>query len=208
MSVSANINSAVRKVPAWPLYILGLTPAVWGFYLGATNQLGTDPVKTFEIFLGLWAVRFLLASLMVTPLRNLTRVNLIKYRRALGLLAFWYVLFHFLVWLILDQQLMLGQAIEDITKRPFIMLGMAALVLLIPLALTSFNFAIRKLRKGWNKLHGLIYVIAILAAIHLFMATKVLDTEQYIYLALFVVLLGYRLAKPPPWMSPARREAS
>lgn len=197
MSVSSTVNSAVRKIPAWPLYILGLIPAVWGFYLGATNQLGTDPVKTFEIFLGLWAIRFLLLTLAVTPLRDLAGVNLIKYRRGLGLLVFWYVLFHFLVWLILDQQLMMAQAIEDITKRPFIMLGMAALILLIPLALTSFNFAIRKLRKNWNKLHKLIYVISILAAIHLFMATKVLDTEQYVYLALFIVLLGYRIAREP-----------
>ncbi|MAP95619.1 MAG: protein-methionine-sulfoxide reductase heme-binding subunit MsrQ [Ponticaulis sp.] len=182
-----------RQASIWLLYAIGFLPAIWGFYLGATDQMGTDPVKSFEHYLGFWAIRFLILALAITPLREVFGLNLIKYRRALGVLTFWYVLFHFLVYLTLDQALRLPEIIADITKRPFIIFGMIALVLLIPLALTSFNWAIRKLRKNWKRLHRLVYVITILGLVHMVMGTKVLSVEQIIYTAALVLLLGYRV---------------
>ena len=179
----------------WLLYVAGLAPAVYNFYLGATGSLGADPVNTFELFLGLWAVRFLILTLAVSPLREIFGVNLIRYRRALGLLCFYYALMHFLTYLVLDQRLMLSAILADVTKRPFIMMGAAALVLLVPLALTSNAFSIRRLGKAWLRIHRLIYLIAMCGAIHFALATKVLSGEQYLYLTLTALLLAYRLVR-------------
>jgi methionine sulfoxide reductase heme-binding subunit len=177
------------------LYVAGLAPAVYNFYLGATGNLGADPVNIFEIFLGLWAVRFLILTLAVSPLREIFGVNLIRYRRVLGLLCFYYALMHFLTYLVLDQRLMLSAILADVTKRPFIMMGAAALVLLVPLALTSNAFSIRRLGKAWLRIHRLIYLIAMCGAIHFALATKVLSGEQYLYLTLTALLLAYRLVR-------------
>lgn len=122
--------------------------------------------------------------------------NLIRYRRALGLLCFYYALMHFSVYLVLDQVLVLSAILADVLKRPFIMLGMAALAMLVPLAATSNAFSIRRLGKNWLRLHRLAYGAAICAGIHLVLATKVLGGEQYFYLALVALLLGYRLVRP------------
>lgn len=142
----------------WLLYLAGLLPAAWQFYLGATGDLGADPVKTFELFLGVWAVRFLVLTLAVSPLREIFGLNLIRYRRALGLLCFYYALFHFTVYLVLDQELALHAVIADVMKRPFIMLGMAGLALLIPLAVTSNSLSIRRMGTNWLLLHRLVYL--------------------------------------------------
>jgi sulfoxide reductase heme-binding subunit YedZ len=191
------VNSIMAaRYSVWPLYAIGLAPAAWGFYLGATGRLGADPVKTFEIFLGLWAVRFLILTLAVTPLRDWTAANLVRYRRALGLLCFYYVLFHFAVYLTLDQELALPAIWEDIAKRPFIMLGMAGLALLTPLAATSNNWSMRRLRKNWTRLHKLIYVAAICGGVHFALSTKVLSEQQWLYLSLLTLLLAYRLVRP------------
>ena len=181
---------------AWLLYVAGFAPAVYNFYLGATGSLGADPINTFELFLGLWAVRFLILTLAVSPLREIFGVNLILYRRALGLLCFYYALMHFLTYLVLDQRFMLSAILADVTKRPFIMLGAAALVLLVPLALTSNAFSIRRLGQAWVRIHRLIYLIAICGAIHFALATKVLSGGQYLYLTLITLLLAYRLVRP------------
>lgn len=185
-----------RPASVWALYALGLAPAVWYFYLGATNQLGVDPVKTFEHVLGIWALRFILATLCVTPLRDLADINLMRYRRALGLLGFYYVCFHFLVYLVLDQRMDISMVIEDIIKRPFITFGMMALVMLIPLAVTSNNWSIRTLKKGWILIHSFIYEIAELATLHFAMSRKVIGPEIMLYIAIAVLLLGYRFARP------------
>lgn len=194
-----------RSASVWLLYVVGLVPAVWQFYLGATGNLGADPVKTFELALGLWAIRFLILTLAVSPARDLFGLNLIRYRRALGLLCFYYAVMHFTVYLVLDQNLMLAAVLADITKRPFIMFGMAGLTLLVPLALTSNAFSIRRMGPNWNRLHYLIYVVAITGAIHFALATKVLSPEQYLYLSLITVLLVYRLARP--YLKQRRRKA-
>lgn len=180
----------------WALYALGLTPALWTFYLGATGQLVGNPVKIFEHLLGDWALRLLILTLMISPLRDLFGINWVRYRRALGLLAFYYVAMHFLTYMVLDKRLALDVIIEDIIKRWFITIGMAAFVALIPLALTSNRWSVRKLGPGWFKLHRLIYPIAAAGALHYWLSVKVIGPEQLIYAGLVTLLLGWRLARP------------
>jgi sulfoxide reductase heme-binding subunit YedZ len=195
----AAIPALPRKYHAasiWLLYAVGLLPAVWGFWLGATGGLPGNPVKEFEHLLGLWALRFLVATLSITPLRDLFGINWIRYRRALGLLAFWYVLMHFLTYMVLDQYLNFAAIIDDIVRRPFITIGMAAFVMLIPLALTSNNWSIRRLGPRWVKLHRLVYVIAAAGVLHFAMSVKVLGLEPWTYIALVALLLLYRLLRP------------
>ena len=195
-----NIPTLPRKYHAasiWLLYAAGLLPAAYGFWLGATGRLPGNPVKEFEHLLGLWALRFLIATLAITPLRDLFGINWIRYRRALGLLAFWYVLMHFLTYMLLDQYLNFSAILTDIAKRPFITIGMAALVMLIPLALTSNNWSIRKLGPRWVKLHRLVYVIAAAGALHFAMSVKVVGLEPWTYIALVILLLAWRLVRTP-----------
>ena len=180
----------------WALYAIGFTPAIWTFYLGATGQLVGNPVKIFEHLLGEWALRFLILTLMISPIRDIFGVNWVRYRRALGLLAFWYVTMHFLAYMILDKRLAFDMIVEDIFKRWFITIGMAAFVALVPLALTSNRWSIRKLGSGWTKLHRLIYPIAAAGALHFCLSVKVIGPEQLIYAGLIIVLIGWRLARP------------
>jgi sulfoxide reductase heme-binding subunit YedZ len=185
-----------QSASVWALYAVGFVPAVWYFYLGATGQLIGNSVKVFEHLLGIWALRFLLASLAITPLREFVGVNLLRYRRALGLLAFYYVVMHFLTYMVLDQNLNLAAIATDIAKRPFITIGMACLVLLIPLAATSNRFSIRRLGNRWALLHRLSYVVALAGAVHYTMAVKVVTAEPFVYLLLAAVLVGYRPLRP------------
>ncbi len=187
-----------RYKPAsiWALYAIGLVPGLYAFYLGIYGGLGADPVRAFEHLLGLWAFRFLCLGLAVTPLRDLLGINLIAYRRALGLLAFYYVLAHFAVYLTLDRGLILSSIAGDILKRPYIMLGMAGLLMLIPLALTSNQWSIRRLGPRWNRLHKLTYPILLVAILHYALSLKVIDPEAAFYIAVTIILLGYRLLRP------------
>ena len=187
-----------RYKPAsiWALYAVGLLPGLYAFYLGIFGGLGADPVRAFEHLLGLWALRFLCIGLVITPLRDLFGINLIAYRRALGLLAFYYVLAHFAVYLTLDRGLILSSIAGDILKRPYIMLGMAGLIMLIPLALTSNQWSIRRLGQRWNKLHKLVYPVLIVAVLHYALSLKVLDAEVTFYIVVTLLLLGYRLVRP------------
>jgi methionine sulfoxide reductase heme-binding subunit len=185
-----------RSASVWALYAAGFVPAAWYFWLGATGQIPGNAVKVFEHLLGVWALRFLLATLAVTPLRDLAGINLMRYRRALGLLAFWYVVMHFLTYMVLDQALNFSEIVNDIAKRPFITIGMACLVLLIPLAVTSNNFSIRRLGARWNSLHKLVYLIVLGGATHYAMAVKVVTAEPFIYLVLAALLVAYRPLRP------------
>ena len=186
-----------HSASVWALYGLGLLPAAYAFYLGATGRLPGNPVKEFEHLLGLWALRFLVATLAISPIRDLIGVNWLRYRRALGLLAFYYVLMHFLAYMLLDQRLNVPAIVADIARRPFITIGMAALAMLIPLALTSNTWSIRTLGQRWNKLHRLAYVIAAAGAVHFAMAVKIVGPEQMLYLGLVAVLLSWRLVRKP-----------
>ncbi len=189
------------------LYVLGMVPAVLYFYLGLTDQLGADPQNVLERALGLWALRFLIASLAISPLRQLGGPNLIRFRRALGLLAFYYATLHLSVYLLLDKGLDLPSIIADIIKRPYITIGMLAFAVLIPLAATSNNTMIRRLGARWRKLHRLAYLAAAAAALHFIMLVKVWPLEPLIYAALVAALLLYRLAnslRPRPITRPIR----
>jgi methionine sulfoxide reductase heme-binding subunit len=190
------LPKAYHKASVRALYAIGFIPAVWYFYLGTMNELGANPVKTFLQVLGLWALRFLLLSLVVTPLRDLANISWLRYRRALGLLAFYYVMMHFTVYLTLDRQMDVGSVVQDVLRRPFITLGMAALLCLIPLALTSNAWSITKLGPKWTKLHRLSYLIAALAAIHYYLSFKVTTLEIGFYLTMTALLLAYRLVRP------------
>jgi len=185
-----------RPASVWALYAAGFVPAAWYFWLGATGQIPGNAVKVFEHLLGIWALRFLLATLAVTSLRDLAGVNLLRYRRALGLLAFWYVVMHFLTYMLLDHQLNMAEIVKDIVERPFITIGMASLVLLLPLAATSNNFSIRRLGPKWQKLHRLIYLIVLGGAVHYVMSVKVYTVEPFIYLGLALLLVAYRPLRP------------
>lgn len=162
----------------------------------ANMSLGANPIEELLHEMGRWGLKFLLLGLAVTPLRRLTGWNwLIRFRRMLGLFAFFYVLLHFLTYAVLDQGLEVALVLEDIIKRPYITLGMAGLVLLIPLALTSTRGMMRRLGKSWLKLHKLVYVIAILGVWHFYWQVKLDTVEALVYAAILVVLLALRTVK-------------
>lgn len=160
------------------------------------GTLGANPVESLLHRIGWWGLFFMLATLLVTPARDLSGVKmLIRVRRMLGLFAFTYVALHFLVYAVLDQGLALGPIIEDIFKRPYITVGIAALLLLLPLALTSNNYSQRRLKKRWQTLHKLTYVIALLGVWHFWWQVKKDVTEPLIFAAVLSLLLGYRLVR-------------
>jgi len=200
---------ALPQVPKIAVYIVGFIPAVWLFYAGVQDRLGADPMRYLEQALGLWALRFLIATLTITPLRQLFNVNLLRYRRALGLLAFYYAALHLTTYLVLDQGLDLAAIGADIVKRPYITIGMATFVILIPLAVTSNNAAIRRMGgQAWAKLHRLVYLAAIGAALHFLLVVKSWPTEPIVYAAIVAVLLGYRLVRPMVKKPSPRRRAA
>lgn len=191
------INRLARRLPVWAVWLAGSVPAALLVVAAAGNRLGVDPVKALEHELGLWALRFLLASLAVTPLMRLG-LRLMKFRRALGLLGFVYVLAHFAVWIALDMGLRWGQIAEDLWKRPYILVGFAGLLMLIPLAVTSSDGALRRMgAAAWRRLHRLAYPAIVLGAVHFVMIGKVWTAESLIYLAITGGLLAVRLLPRP-----------
>jgi sulfoxide reductase heme-binding subunit YedZ len=159
-------------------------------------SLGADPVKVMLHTCGRWTLNFLMITLCMTPLRDLTRSSLwLRFRRMFGLFAFFYALLHLSVYLLLDQSGKLGALWEDIVKRPYITIGMLALLLLIPLAVTSTAKAQRRLGRRWIRLHRLVYVIAILGAWHFWWQVKKDIRQPELYACGLAILLGYRLWK-------------
>ncbi|WP_415404582.1 protein-methionine-sulfoxide reductase heme-binding subunit MsrQ [Tateyamaria sp. SN3-11] len=186
------INQVVRKVPTWAVYIVYLIPVPVLLYMGMTGGLGREPIKALEHELGEIALQLLIIGLCITPLRRFTGVNLIKFRRTMGVLAFTYVALHLLVWAVLDVQA-LDRVWADILKRPYITIGMAAFVLMIPLAVTSNNKSVRALGAVWRKLHLLTYPVAILAGIHFIWLSKGFQLEPMVYMAVILALLALRV---------------
>lgn len=187
------LNQGLRKVPVWLLYLLGALYPGWLLYLGLTGGLGPDPVKALEHALGEAALQLLILGLAVTPLRRFLGLNLLKFRRSVGLLAFTYVALHLLVWLLLDVQI-LSQVLNDILKRPYITIGMVGFALLLPLALTSNNLSLRRLGAArWRRLHLLTYPAVLLAALHFVMLVKGFQIEPLIYLSVVLFLLLCRI---------------
>jgi methionine sulfoxide reductase heme-binding subunit len=197
MGVIQRINGWLKPVPSWTLYILGALPPVWLFFLAASGNLGADPVKGLERQMGEWALMLMVVVLAISPFRRFLGLNLLKFRRAIGLLAFFYVLAHFLIWVVLDMGLLWQQILADIVKRPYVTLGMAALALLLPLAITSNNRSIRRLgAQRWQKLHKLTYSAALAGAVHYLWLVKSWPLEPFLYLAAILALLALRIRFP------------
>jgi sulfoxide reductase heme-binding subunit YedZ len=194
MDLASRLNAAQRRVPSWVVYPLGLAPLAVLVAKALSGGLGVDPVKALEQQLGLYGLQFLLAGLMVTPVRRWTGVNLIRFRRAIGLLAFLYVALHLLVWLLLDLQLRWSEIGADLVKRPYVIVGMLGFLVMVPLAATSNNLSVRRLgAAAWARLHRLTYVAVLAGAAHYLMLVKVWSAEPFIYAAAALVLVALRI---------------
>lgn len=186
------INGVARRVPVWTVWLIALLPVPLLLYAGMTGGLGREPIKALEHELGELALKLLIAGLCITPLRRLAGVNLLKFRRAVGLLAFTYVCLHLLVWLVLDVQIP-AQIWADIIKRPYVTIGMAAFMAMIPLAVTSNAISVRRLgAQAWQRLHRLTYLVAILSGLHFLWLRKGLQLEPLVYLTVILLLIGLR----------------
>ena len=168
-----------------------------------TGDLGANPVENLQDRFGNWGLRFILITLAVTPFRLRSGWNwLARFRRMLGLFAFFYVLLHFLIWLMLDQGFLLSAIAEDIVERPFITIGFAALLILIALTVTSTAGMRRRMGRSWQKLHNWVYVAAILGVWHYWWQVKLDASDPMVYAAVLAVLLIYRAwhryVNPPP----------
>lgn len=187
------INQAARRVPDAALYALGALPFCWLAWMVVTGGVGPDPVKVIEHRAGLWGLQFLIAALAISPLRRLG-INLIKMRRPVGLLSFCYIALHFLTWVALDMALDGGQIIQALWKRPYILIGFAAFLGMVPLAVTSTNRWIRRLGPtGWQRLHRLTYAVGAAGAVHYLLLVKVISGKPLLYAGLVALLLAIRL---------------
>lgn len=182
------------------VFLVCLIPALWWLYLvwlayqGDTDNLGPDPAKTFALESGEWSIRFLVIALAITPARYLLNApGLWRFRRMIGLFAFFYTAIHFLVFLLLYLQLAWGDLGKEIVERPYITLGFAAFLLLLLLSLTSFNLAQRKMGRSWKRLHRAVYFAAVLAVLHMVWIVRSSFGEALFYGALVFFLLLYRL---------------
>ena len=189
------------------VFIACLTPLAW-LTCGALGwfgaSLGPDPVKELEHECGKTALNLLLLTLAVTPVRELTsQPQLLRLRRMLGLFAFFYVVLHFTIYLVLDLELNFATLGADIAKRPYITIGFTALLLLIPLAVTSTNGMMRRLGRRWQTLHRLVYLIAVLGVWHFYWQVKRDVREPLLYAGMLAILLGYRVVR-----ARARRRAA
>ncbi len=188
-------NQTARNVPTWAVYSVGLLFAVWMVWQALTGGAGPDPIKALEREFGERGLQLLIAALSITPLRWVG-VNLLKFRRAIGLLAFAFITLHFATWIVLDMGLRWSEIISDLFKRPYIIIGFAAFLVLIPLAISSNNASVKRLgAAGWNRLHWLAYPATLAGAVHFVMIGKVYTLESALYLAAVVALLLARRVK-------------
>ena len=177
------------------IFVVSLVPLAFLINRAISNDLGANPVETINRFTGDWVLRFLLVTLAVTPLRRLFGWNaLLRYRRMLGLFAFFYVCLHFLSYAWLDQFFAVADIVNDVAKRPYITVGFACFLMLIPLAATSTNAMIRRLgARRWQRLHRLVYLVGVGGIVHFLWLVKSDLREPLIYGAILAVLLGFRL---------------
>ena len=199
-----NTLQKVRFVGKPLVFLLCLLPAalVVGDALGITGQLSANPVEDILDRFGNWAIRLIMITLAVTPLRRITGWNwLTRFRRMLGLFTFFYALMHFLTWLLLDRGLAVDPAFEwsaifeDLTERPFITIGFAALLLLTAMAVTSTNGMRQRMRRAWDKLHYSVYAVGVLGVWHYWWQVKKDTSDAWIYAVILAALLGYRIWK-------------
>jgi methionine sulfoxide reductase heme-binding subunit len=208
-AAAANATLRLRRVTLqarWfkpALFVLCLTPLAFLVWRAVSVQLGPNPEQTLIRTTGLWALRFLLFALAVTPLRKVTGwAELARFRRMLGLFAFSYAALHFTCYLWLVNGFSLGAVAKDVLKHPFVLAGMTALTLMLPLAATSTNAMIKRLgAKRWQALHKLVYAVAVVAAFHFwwFKVAKNDTSDPKFYALLFGILLAYRVVKA--WQS-------
>ncbi|MCZ6577003.1 MAG: sulfite oxidase heme-binding subunit YedZ [Acidiferrobacterales bacterium] len=185
----------IRWVTKPIIFVASLVPFALLVWDGVANNLGANPVEAIRLYTGDWTLRFLLITLAVTPLRRITGWNaMLRLRRMLGLFAFFYACLHFVSYIWLDQFFALDAIIEDVLDRPYITVGVASFLLLIPLAVTSTNGMVRRLgAKRWQRLHRLVYVIGIGGVIHFLWLVKSDISQPVIYGAVLALLLGYRV---------------
>jgi len=187
--------------------VLAVAPAVWLAYRALNGMLGVNPVEDLLLTTGLWAFRFLLLSLAVTPLRQMTGWHgVIRFRRTLGLFAFSYACLHLATYVVLDQGVELRFILADVAKRPFITAGMTAFLLMFPLAATSTRGAIRRLGRRWQVLHRLVYISAAAAALHFIWKVKVVAGEPIYYGVALILLLTFRVLRKAQPESAVRRQ--
>ena len=180
------------------VFLLCLMPLILiiGDLFEITGTLGANPIENMQDRFGIWGLRFIVIVLMISPLRSITGFTWItQFRRMIGLYAFFYVLMHFLVWLLLEQSLLMSAIIEDIATRPFITIGFIALLILVALASTSTMNIRKKMGNNWARLHSGIYLASILGVWHFWWQVKKDITEPLIYAIIITILLLYRLRK-------------
>ena len=203
MEMVNTLNGWLRRVPAWVIYVIGFGWIGWLFYSALQGWMGPEPINALERAYGEVALYLVVATLAITPLRNMLNLNLIKFRRAIGLMCFYFVLAHLLVWVVLDVGT-LDRVWTEIVKRPYVTIGFAGFLLLLPLAFTSNNWAVRKMGPiRWRKLHKLTYPAAILAVVHYIWLVRGWPLEPFVYLAIIIGLLAIRMI-PRRKPSPAR----
>ena len=189
------LKSIFKSVWAKPvLFVACLIPLAALIWRAFDGNLGANPVETITHETGEWALRFLLITLAVSPVRNwIGDGTIVRFRRMLGLYSFFYAVCHFLIWFIADHSFYFGDMLDDIIDRPYITLGFSALVILIPLAVTSNQLMIRRLGKRWKSLHKFTYLAVVLAVLHYIWLVKADYLEAGIYAAIMVFLLIQRV---------------
>ena len=206
-----NADGITRRVAKPLVFALCLLPLAWvaaGVLQWPGADLGANPVEKVQDTLGIWGLRFLLLTLAVTPLRELLRFpRLLAFRRMLGLFAFAYVALHFLWYLLVDQAFDWRQLLADIAKRPYVTVGFTALVLLVPLAWTSTDRAMRRMGRRWQTLHRLVYPAVVLGCVHFWWQVKADVREPLVYAAIAAALLGWRLLRHRQRRSAAARQS-
>jgi methionine sulfoxide reductase heme-binding subunit len=175
------------------VFVAALAPFAWLAFRALTGRLSVNPIEDLTLTTGIWALRMLVLTLAITPLRRLTGWNrLVQYRRMLGLFTFFYAALHLTVYF-LDQGFAFQYILADIAKRPFITMGMIAFALMVPLAITSTKGWIRRLGKKWQLLHRLIYISGIAAAVHYLWKVKIAAGSPVYYAVIIAVLLSFRV---------------
>ena len=184
----------MRKLAKPALVLVCLVPLAWLVYAVLTGRTSANPAEDIILTTGIWALRFLLITLAITPVRRLTGWNvLVQYRRMFGLLAFFYACVHLVSYIAFDRFFVFGEVLADIAKRPFITAGMAAFAMMVPLAVTSTRGWIRRLGRRWQMLHRLVYVSALAACLHFIWKVKVVIGEPVYYAAILAALLIFRV---------------
>lgn len=187
------MNRFLARTPGWVVYVGGVIPLAWLIWLVMSGETGPDPVKFIEHRLGKVALWFLIGGLVISPLRRFAGINLLRFRRAVGLVAFAYVVLHIVTWITLDMGLLWQQALSDLWRRPYLLFGVISFAMLVPLAVTSNNASIRRLGRNWRRLHWLVYPAVTLAVVHYLWQMKVVSAQGWIWAGVCAGLLVLRL---------------